>query len=105
MHHVRPFYRSAENSKENILTGKNPWRRVLYSYVVGLNFISAIYLRKDFNTNVFPYGFSKMALFESSENFLQDIIANYLVANNVEVVHLLKLMSLAKIYMELIYNL
>ena len=43
--HVRPFRRSAENS--NVFTKKSPRRRLLFSEVAGLEFISYNLIKKD----------------------------------------------------------
>ena len=43
--HVRPFCRSAENS--NVFTKKPPRRRLLFSKVAGLEFISCNLIKKE----------------------------------------------------------
>ena len=63
--HVRPSCRSAESS--NIFTGKCLWWRLFFIKDASLEFIPAISLKRNSNTEVFPYGFFTVTLFKLSE--------------------------------------
>ena len=72
-----------------------------------LEFIPAISLKTDSNTEVFAYGFFMVALFKLSGNFLGDIFAKHfltkLQASYLQVSTLLETICLTK-YIELAFN-
>ena len=62
-----------------------------------LEFISAISLKKDSNTEVFPYGLFTVTLFKLSENFLRDIFAKHFLTKS-QAAPLMEITCLTKIY-------
>ena len=78
--HVRPSCRSAESS--NIFTGKCLWWRLFFNKDASLEFIPAISLKRDSNTEVFSYGFFTVTLFKLSENFLRDKFAKHFLTKS-----------------------
>ena len=98
--HVRLSCRPAESS--NIFTGKCLWWRLFSTKGATLEFIPAISLKRDSNTEAFPYGFFTVILFKLLENFLRDIFAKHFLtksqASNLQVATLLEITCLTKIY-------
>ena len=78
--HVGPSCRSAESS--NIFTGKCLWWRLFFNKDASLEFIPAISLKRDSNTEVFSYGFFTVTLFKLSENFLRDKFAKHFLTKS-----------------------
>ena len=91
--HVRPSCRSPESS--DVFTGKYLWRRLFFTKDASLEFIPAISLKRDSNTEVFQYEFFTVTLFKLSENFLRHIFAKHFLtksqASNLEVAILLEI--------------
>ena len=67
--------RSTESS--DIFKGKCLWWRFFFFKDANLEFIPAISLKTDSNTEIFEYGFFMVTLFKLSRNFLWDIFAKH----------------------------
>ena len=78
--HVRPSCRSPESS--NIFTGKCLWWKLFFTKDASLEFIPAISLKRESNTEVFSYRFFTITLFKLSENFLRDIFAKHFLTKS-----------------------
>ena len=53
-----------------------------FTKYASLEFIPAISLKRDSNTEIFPYGFFTVTLFKLSENFSQDIFAKHFLTKS-----------------------
>ena len=103
--HVRLSCRSTESY--NILTGKCLWWRRFFTKDTSLEFIPAISLKKDSNSEVFSYGFFKVTIFKLLENFLRDVFTKHFLtksqAFNLQVATLQEITCLTK-FIEIAFN-